>query len=127
VADPVSEVDPLVIAQTLYSGFEALGVRQLLGAPTTMSVLVGASPTGPTSEWATGCRESQRWQYGEGAQSTLRTGVILAGHCYYRSKRGTKILPLVTGGNSFPARLVKKKRGMSKATLEVLNRLSHSG
>jgi hypothetical protein len=28
---------------------EALGVRKLLGAPTTMWVSVGASPTGPTS------------------------------------------------------------------------------
>jgi hypothetical protein len=28
---------------------EALGVKQLLGAPTIMWVLVGANPTGPTS------------------------------------------------------------------------------
>jgi hypothetical protein len=44
---------------------EALGVRELLGAPTTMWVSVGASPTDPTSELAAGRRDLEASCKGE--------------------------------------------------------------
>jgi hypothetical protein len=39
-----------VVLKASEARVEALGVRYLLGAPTTMWVLVGASPTGSTSK-----------------------------------------------------------------------------
>jgi hypothetical protein len=47
------------------SRVEALGVRWLLGAPTTMPVLVGASPTGSTSNGQPGVEDFKAGSMGE--------------------------------------------------------------
>jgi hypothetical protein len=67
---------------------EALGVRWLLGAATTMWVLVGASPTGPTSNGQPEVEEFKAGSMEEGLSAPSGSGWFLA--CYYRTASGTK-------------------------------------
>jgi hypothetical protein len=54
--------------------------------------------------------------------STLRTGLYLAGHCYYRSARATKKnSPLVAGGDKFPASLVIKNKSEKRRERKRVN------
>jgi hypothetical protein len=60
---------------------EALGVRDLLGAPTTMWVLVGASPTGPTSNGQLDVEDLEAGSMGEKFGEPPEPGYILVCHC----------------------------------------------
>jgi hypothetical protein len=70
-----------------------------------MWVLAGASPTGPASNGQPDVEDFKAGITGEELGAPSEPGYFLAGHCYYRSARGTKP-PLVTGGDRFPAWLV---------------------
>jgi hypothetical protein len=78
---------------TAIARVEALGVRQLLGAFTTLWVLVGASPTGPTSNGQPDVEDFEGGEKGEELNEPSDLGEILACHYHYRSARGSKQNP----------------------------------
>jgi hypothetical protein len=55
-----------------------------------MWVSVGASPTGPTSNGQPDVKDFKAGKVGEEHSAPSEPGLFLAGHCYYRSARGTK-------------------------------------
>jgi hypothetical protein len=69
---------------------EALGVQHLLGAPTTMWFLVGASPTGPTLNGQPDVDDFKAGGMGWELCAPSEPGYCLACHCYVRSTRDTK-------------------------------------
>jgi hypothetical protein len=72
--------------------FEALVVSQLLGAPTTMRVLVGECPTGLTSNGQL-VKNLDAGSKGEELSTTSEPGLFSACHCFTSSKRGTSKIP----------------------------------
>jgi hypothetical protein len=53
-------------------------------------VLTGASPTGPTSNGQPHVEDIMAYSMEEELSEPSEAGYFLAGHCYYRSARGTR-------------------------------------